>query len=163
MSIWWKSILGHVTAAFMRQAYPDDVVSIYQSPWGAWTEGYFEGVSNYLVYCMDLIDLEFDTIMDQLDDAGVPRQRPCTQCVDFSDESEWGDYGVQYSYEPCCRRFPKYNNLSSFPFKNAQNLTCFVLNFWNSKYASLMTGNEEIDDLYFERYKREYLPQQVKA
>lgn len=139
MSIWWKSILGQLTDTFMEHV--EDGFRLYFCFWSH----------------------NFELFMDQLDDAGVPMQRSCQECISYFEEREDGDYGVCHSCEPGCRRFPRYANLTSFPFQNAQKLKCFILDFWNSKYGSLMSGNEEQDDLYWEMYKREYLPQKASA
>jgi hypothetical protein len=144
MGIWWKSILADLTERFMNNANDD-----------------FRSMCH--LFCDRMILEKYELLMDQLDDAGVPMQRSCQECTSYFEDREDGDYGVCYSCEPGCRRFPGYANLTSFPFQNAQKLKCFVLDFWNSKYGSLMSGNEEQDDLYWEKWRKEYLLEPVKA
>ncbi len=169
MSIWWKSILWRMTMAFMEDAYyvgwgtdhPEETISI-------WQQCYYDGkshemwlpVSIYAVWRQGTVDDIYADMMFQLDDAGVPRHRECKECRSFYDDSEYGDYGEVYSYCPRCYRFPRYDNLKTFPFKNAPE-KCFIPNFWLTKYSSTWEPEGPRRDAAWAAYYKKY-PMEAK-
>jgi len=152
MSIWWKSILGRMTMAFMEDTYhvgwgdehPEETVSIWH-PYcidGKSKDGWLP-VSIYAIWGQGMVEYEYNHLMYQLDDAGIPRARSCKECRSFDDDQDYNEYSGEtyHCYE--CRRFPKYSNLRSFPFQNAQKLKCFIPAFWSTPYARLWSDDKD--------------------
>ncbi len=160
MNIWWKSFLGEMTMAFMEAAHPEEQISeaVFFAPqWGNSNEFHWFSRSVYADagWGCFMVSSKYSHFMFQLDDAGVPRQRCCQECRSFYDDSEYGDYGVLYSYHPMCERFPHYDNLKTFPFRNAPK-RCFVPKFWCTKHALLWEWDGPGHDLAWTAYNKEF-------
>lgn len=79
----------------------------------------------------------------------------CETCMYLGSDSCGGEPEYSVSWPICDKHGnERFSNLKSFPFK--KKMTCFVLNFWHSEFADMISGEEKNDDEAFRLYREKY-------